>query len=122
MALAWLAVIKTTPLIMAFVAGVLRSKLDAADRILRHSDYENFYSSQAIEHPELNKRTPQTKAKVRSVILSMLKEVGILSSTQDPEIHRPVIPPDVYDSILADNKRWLAGFLVPDTEIATLSA
>ena len=121
--LAWLSVLKTTPFIMSFTADVLRAKLEASDRILRRSDYENFFSSQAIEHPELNTRTPTTKAKLRAVLLAMLRDVGILVPTgKEDSIQRPVIPSDVYDSILADNKRWLAGFLVPDSEIATLSA
>jgi hypothetical protein len=120
-ALAWLAVFKTTPFILAFTADVLRHKLDASDPVLRPSDYENFFASQAIAHPALQQRTPQTKVKIRSVLFSMLREVGILVPlAEDEAIQRPPLPEEVRSCILQDNPRWLAGFLVSDAELCIM--
>jgi hypothetical protein len=120
-ALTWLAVLKTTPLMLAFAAGVLRHKLDAGDPVLRPSDYENFFANHAIAHPALQQCTPKTKVKIRSVLFSMLREVGILIPLEkDETIRRPPLPEEVRASILQDNPRWLAGFLVSDAELCTL--
>jgi len=120
-ALAWLAVIKTTPFIFAFTADVLRDKLDAADLVLRPSDYENFFASQAIAHPALQQSTQQTKIKIRSVLFSMLREVGILVPlVKEEAVQRPPLPEEVRASIVEDNPRWLAGFLVSDAELCTV--
>lgn len=120
-ALAWLAVLKTTPFILAFTVDVLRHKVDTADPILRPSDYENFFASQAIAHPELQQRTPQTRVKIRSVLFSMLREVGILVPFgKEKAIRSPPLPEEVRASILQENPRWLAGFLVSDAELCTL--
>ena len=120
-ALAWLAVLKTTPFVLAFTADILRQKLDAADPVLRPSDYENFFASQAIAHPALQQRTPQTKVKIRSVLFSMLREVGILLSLgKEDTVQRPPLPEEVRTSLLEENPRWLAGFLVSDAELCTL--
>jgi len=35
-------------------------------------------------------------------------------------IEKPILSPDVLAAILADDRRWLAGFLAPDAEIAAL--
>ena len=120
-ALAWLAVLKTTPFILAFTANVLRDKLDASDPVLRPSDYEHFFASQAIAHPALQQRTPQTKVKIRSVLFSMLREVGILVPLAKEEaVQRPPLPEEVRNGIVKDNPRWLAGFLVSDAELCTM--
>jgi len=120
-ALAWLAVLKTTPFILAFTANVLRDKLNASDPVLRPSDYENFFASQAIAHPALQQRTPQTKVKIRSVLFSMLRDVGILVPLAKEEaVQRPPLPEEVRTCILKDNPLWLAGFLVSDAELCTM--
>jgi hypothetical protein len=120
-ALAWLAVLKTTPFILAFTTDVLRHKLDAADPVLRPSDYENFFANQAIAHPVLQQATPQTKLKIRSISLGMLQEVGILvRHGKEDAVQRPPLPEEVRTSILEENPRWLAGFMVSDAELCTL--
>jgi hypothetical protein len=119
--LCWLALLKTTPFVLAFAADVLRQKLDSGDPILRRSDYENFFSSQIILHSRLGTLTASTQAKIRSVLLSMLRDTGILvPAGRENLIQRPVLSPEVLRTILAEDPRWLAGFLVPDTELASL--
>ena len=117
--LAWLSVLKTTPLAFAFASDFLRQKLEGGDRCLRLSDYEDFFLSQSSLHPFLSALSASTKAKMRSVLLSMLRETGLLHrSGRENHLQRAVIPPEVHGAIVADDPRWLAGFLVPDQEIA----
>ena len=122
MAMAWLAVCKYSAFIFDFAAQVLRAKLELLDPVLRPADYEAFVTDHSPEHPELDQLFPSTKTKIRTVLMTMLREVNILVlDRQGLLIQRPLLPPDVLAAILADNRRWLAGFLVPDDEIITLT-
>ena len=120
-ALAWLAVLKHIPFAFDFAAEVLRDKLAAHDSVLRHSDYEGYLEAKSLAHPELGKLTASSKEKIRQVLLSMLTEAGLLAKGRgERRIHRPVLSPAVLQAVTEDDPRWLAGFLVPDTEIAGL--
>jgi hypothetical protein len=117
--LSWLSVLKTVPFAFAFASGFLRQKLEGGDPCLRLSDYEDFFLSQSSLHPFLAALSSSTKVKMRSVLLNMLRQTGILHrSGREDFLQRPVIPPEVHGVIFADDPRWLAGFLVPDQEIA----
>lgn len=120
-AIAWLSVLKHSAFVFDFVNEVLRSKLENHDAVLRHSDYENFFHSKSVSHPELAALKPATQTKINRVLKTMLREAGIMGqSGKDDSLCRPLLLPEILDAILADNRRWLAGFLVPDNEIATL--
>lgn len=117
-AIAWLAALKASRYIHAFAAETLRGKLSSLDPVLRASDYERFFENQSAMHPAVLALTPSSRAKVRTVLLTMLREAGIgLRAGRDLLIQRPVLPPSVYSAVLADSVDWLAGFLVPDSEI-----
>jgi hypothetical protein len=118
-AMAWLAACKHIPLVFDFAAQVLREKLAAHDPVLRLSDYEGFLDHQSASHPELAALAATSKSKIRQVLRLMLIEVGLLvDGTALGTIQRPVLSPAVMQAITSDNLRWLAGFLVPDPEIA----
>lgn len=120
-AMAWLAVLKRSAFVFAFSSEVLRQKIGDFDPVLRPSDYENFFIAQSISHPEVDKLTTNTKVKIRRVMKTMLREVGILTTTSNQErIRQPLIPSEAQKAIIADEPLWLAGFLVPDEEIAAL--
>ncbi len=120
-AIAWLSMLKSSGFVFDFTSEVLRSKLEALDPVLRPSDYETFCTVKSAAHPELLAIKPATQAKVRRVLLTMLREAGILAkSPNDNRLMRPVIPHDALNAIIADDRRWLAGFLVPDTEISSI--
>ena len=121
-AIAWLSVLKHSPFIFALARDALRLKLATHDSTLRPSDYERFFDGEAAAHPELAALTASTRAKIRQVTLRMLREAGILPpSARDFTLQRPIIPGVALSAILDDDPRWLAGFLVPDEEIETLS-
>ena len=120
-AIAWLSVLKHSPFVRVFAGETLRAKLEHMDPRLRPSDYEAFFEAEAIAHPELIALAVSTRVKIRLVLNRMLEEAGILAETGEKrDLVRPIIPPDVLDAILTDDPRWLAGFLVPDTEIRSL--
>lgn len=122
MAMAWLAACKYSAFLFDFAAQVLRTKLDLLDPVLRPSDYEAFVTDQSPQHPELDQLSPSTKTKIRTVLITMLREVRILVPDRPGLlIQRPFIPANVLAAILADNRRWLAGFLMPDAEIMALT-
>jgi hypothetical protein len=117
-AIAWLAALKASSYIHAFASEVLRGKLSSLDPVLRASDYEAFFGNQSAIHPELLALTPSSRTKVRTVLLTMLREAGIGERTaRELRIQRPIVLPSVYAAIVADSPHWLAGFLVPDGEI-----
>lgn len=122
MAMAWLSACKYSAFIFDFAAEVLRAKLDLLDPVLRPSDYEAFVTARSLAHPELAELSPSTQTKIRTVLMTMLREVKILTpDRQNFMIEKPILSPDVQTAILADDRRWLAGFLVSDAEMITLT-
>ena len=120
-AMAWLAALKHIRFAFEFAAEVLREKLATHDAVLRPSDYETYVDNQSVSHPELIQLAASSKGKIRQVLLLMLAEVGLLGpGTSLGTLQRPVLSPAVLNAITADSPHWLAGFLVPDTEIGCL--
>jgi hypothetical protein len=120
-AIAWLSVLKHSIFVFNFAAEVLRGKIEDMDPVIRPSDYENFVAAQMGAHPEVARLSTNTKEKIRRVTKTMLREAGILGDRNGPlTLRRPILPPDVVTAIVSDNRKWLAGFLVPDAEILGL--
>lgn len=117
-AITWLSMLKSSAFVFDFAAEVGRAKLEVLDPVLRPSDYETFYTVKGASHPELLTLAPTTQAKIKHVLLAMMREAGLLfPSPNGNTLCRPVIPHDVQDAIIAEDRQWLAGFLVPDNEI-----
>jgi hypothetical protein len=117
-AIAWLAACKHIRFAFEFAVEVLRDKLAAHDPVLRHSDYEAYVETKGLAHPELARLTASSKSKIRQVLLRMLSEAGLLAAGAAlGSIKRPALSPPVLRVITADSPHWLAGFLVPNTEI-----
>jgi BrxA len=120
-AMAWLAAQKHCSFIFEFAAEVLREKLSTHDPILRQSDYETYVESKSVGHPELAQLASVSKNKIRQVLLRMLAEAGLMSAGAAlGKIQRPTLSEDALRSIINDSRRWLAGFLIPDSEIGSL--
>lgn len=117
-AIAWLAALKSSRYIHAFASEVLRGKIASLDPVLRASDYEAFFENQSAIHPEILELTSSSRTKVRSTLLAMVRASGIgRLAGSELRIQRPIVPPATRSAIIADSRRWLAGFLVPDSEI-----
>lgn len=118
-AIAWLSACKHIPFAFEFAAELLRDKLVSHDPILRLSDYETYVETKALSHPELSRLAPSSRSKIKRVLLRMLSEAGLLASGEGiGTIQRPVLSPVVVDAVRYDDPMWLAGFLVPEEEVA----
>jgi hypothetical protein len=116
--LAWLAAVKHSAFLFEFPSEVMRAKLEFHDVVLRASDYERFISDKSPHHPELVELTESSSTKIRRVLLLMLREIGLLTAGSDlGTIQRAVIPPAVEKVIRSDDAKWLAAFLISDSEI-----
>ncbi len=120
-AMAWLSVIKRIKFIFDFASEVLRAKLELHDPVLRRSDYDAYFEAKSLIHNELQGLAASSRSKIRQVLLLMLVEAELLvPGTGLGTIRRNVLAPQVLDAIVADDPRWLAGFLLPDREIGVL--
>lgn len=118
--LLWVAVCRRYHFIHDFAVEVLREH-----HLLRRSqvtvgDYDNFYNSKALWHPELDALTPSTQTKLRQNLFRMLREAGLLSSqhTIQPALPSPYLAQLltqqgaeqllVFPATDLDLQRWLA--------------
>ena len=116
--IAWLAAVKHSAFLFAFPAELMRGKLTIHDPVLRSSDYQRFFSEKSMQHPGLSELTESSAAKIRRVLLLMLREMGLLTAGTDLGlIQRVAIPPAVETAIRSDDPKWLAAFLLSDSEI-----
>lgn len=119
--LTWLACVKHSGFLFAFAAELLRDKLEEQDAVLRRSDYESFFETKALSHPELRRLTESSQEKVRQVSTKMLRESGLLESGSGlGTISRPLLAPEIINAVAADDPVWLKAFLMTDSEIADL--
>lgn len=117
-AIAWLAACKRIRFVFDFAVEILRDKLAAHDSVLRPSDYEAYFDSKRLVYPELAQLTPASKSKIRQVLRRMLAEAGLLLPGDAwGTVQRPALSPAVIRVVTTDDPQWLAGFLVPDSEI-----
>lgn len=119
--LAWLAALKQSTFLFDFAAEVLREKLSGTDRLLRYSDYETFLDTHTLTHPELGELRESTRVKLRQMLMHMLAEASLIDGRGKMVfVQRPTMGSAVLDAIVADDARWLAGFLYTDHEVETL--
>ena len=118
---ALLAAFKLYAFLFDFSILCLRPKVVRLDLALRPSDYENFLAEVEPSHPELTTLALSSRAKLRQVSLRIFAEGGLLSETRNPTIVRPALPPAFVRCVLEDVPAYLAGFLVPDSDIKQLA-
>jgi hypothetical protein len=120
-AMAWLATQKHCRFAFEFAAEVLREKLATHDPVLRPSDYETYVESKSVAHSELVQLADVSKRKIRQVLLLMLAEAGLLGAGAAlGMIQRPTLSAAAFRAVVDDSRYWLAGFLIPDSEIRCL--
>ncbi len=78
-AMAWLAVLKRIQIAADLSREVLLEKLSSLDPVLRRSDMAAFYEERERDHPELAALAPSSQQKVRSALLQMLRDAGLLA-------------------------------------------
>lgn len=116
-AMAWLAVLKRIEIAADLTREVLMGKLSSLDPVLRRSDMAAFYEDCERDHPELTALAPSSQQKVRSALLQMLRDAGLLSGKAGKggtlgTVQRPLLSPQVQELVASDDPALLAGFLL----------
>ena len=116
-AMAWLAVLKHIRIAADLTHQVLMGKLSGLDPVLRRSDMAAFYEDCERDHPELAALAPSSQQKVRSALLQMLRDAGLLAGKAGKggtlgTVQRPFLSPQVQEVVAGDDPALLAGFLL----------
>jgi hypothetical protein len=116
-AMAWLAVLKRIEIAADLTREVLLDKLSSLDPVLRRSDMAAFFEGCEREHPELAALAPSSQQKVRSALLQMLRDAGLLAGKAGKggtlgSVQRPLVSPQVQALLEDDDPALLAGFLL----------
>jgi hypothetical protein len=116
-AMAWLAVLKRIQIAADLTRQVLVNKLSSQDPVLRRSDMAAFYEDCERDHPELAALAPSSQQKVRSALLQMLRDAGLLVGKAGQggtlgTVQRPLLSPQVQELVASDDPALLAGFLL----------
>ena len=114
--MAWLAVLKRIQIAADLPREILLEKLSSLDPVLRRSDMAAFYEDRERDHPELAALAPSSQQKVRSALLQMLREAGLLVGKSGKSgtlgtVQRPFLSPQVQELVASDDPALLAGFL-----------
>jgi hypothetical protein len=116
-AMAWLAVLKRIEIAADLAREVLAGKLSSQDPELRRSDMAAFFEDCERAHPELAALAPSSQQKVRSALLQMLRDAGLLVGKAGKggtlgTVQRPLLSPQVQELVTSDDPALLAGFLL----------
>jgi hypothetical protein len=116
-AMAWLAVLKRIQIAADLSREVLLEKLSSLDPVLRRSDMAAFYEDREREHPELAALATSSQQKVRSALLQMLRDAGLLAGKAGKggtlgTVQRPLLSPQVKEVVISDDPALLVGFLL----------
>jgi len=116
-AMAWLAVLKRIQIAADLSRDVLLEKLSSLDPVLRRSDMAAFYEDRERDHPELGALAPSSQQKVRSALLQMLRDAGLLAGKAGKggtlgTVQRPLLSPQVQELVASDDPALLVGFLL----------
>lgn len=115
-----LAICKTYRFIFDFIVEVLRDKALVYDFEIRNSDYNSFINRKLFDHPELEKLTESSKAKIKTVLFRILSEVGLIDNAKSRVIQPVLLSNELEKVVVNDNPELLKIFLKPDREIAQL--
>ena len=115
-AMAWLAVLKRIQIAADLSRQLLLGKLSGLDPVLRRSDMAAFYEDCERDHPELAALAPSSQQKVRSALLQMLRDAGLLAGKAGKggtlgTVQRPLLSTQVQELLASDNPALLVGFL-----------
>jgi hypothetical protein len=116
-AMAWLAVLKRIQIAADLTREVLLVKLSSLDTVLRRSDMTAFYENCEREHPELAALAASSQQKVRSALLQMLRDAGLLVGKPGKggtlgSVQRPLVSTQVQAVLEEDDPSLLVGFLL----------
>lgn len=115
-----LSLIKLYEFLYDFIIEVLRYKYMLYDRNLTEIDYNKFFNSKSIEHTELELITEATTKKIKQVVFKLLEQVGLISTTKNGIILKPILSNEVINTIIIEDPSYLNAFLLSNEEIKSL--
>lgn len=115
-----LSLVNTYDYLKDFIVEVVRNKYLMFDRVLTETDYNRFFNSKCLSHPELNTITELTASKVKQVIFKLLAQMGIITHPKKGIILKPILSKEVLDVIAKEDPLCLASFLYSNEEINIL--
>lgn len=113
-----LAICKTHKFIYEFISDEVRNCLYGLKEKVTHADFNSFFNDKKYIHPELEKISDKSVAKVRQVTFRILEQLGIIESAKSGIIKKPFLPKNVESVIVKDSPRWLAIYLYTNDEIS----
>ncbi len=115
-----LAICKAHAFIYDFITENVRECFYNMQEKVTHASFNEFYNEKKYEHPELEKVTEQTVAKMRQVIFRILEQTGLIESVANGEIRRPYLTEELEKLIVKDDAKWLSIYLYSNIEITNL--
>jgi hypothetical protein len=128
LAMAWLGVLKRIQITLELTREVLAAKLSSHDPVLRRSDMASFYDGCERQHPELAALSPSSQQKIRSALLKMLRDAGLLAGKAGKSgslgtVQHPSLSLQAQQLVLEDDPALFRGFLLtPPRNPATTAA
>jgi len=120
-ALLFIALCRHYAFIHEFVLSVLRPKALALDFQIMPADFSGFLYRESHTHPEIQRLTDKSTAKIRQVIYRMLAETGLVASTKDLRL-TPLLPSRALARLIADtDPKQLRFLLLTDNDIRNLT-
>ncbi|MCX7883568.1 MAG: DUF1819 family protein [Caloramator sp.] len=93
-------IMKTSRIFYEFMNEVIREKLDYNCLILEKKDINEFFTHKAEQSEIVLNWTEKTTAKLKQVILKILKEAGMLEDIKTGKINRLIIPQELKDYLI----------------------
>lgn len=113
--LLWVAACRRYTFIREFATEVVREHHLSLRRELSFGDYDNFYNSKALWHPELDELALSTQQKLRQNLFRMLREADLIS--EQHVIQTALLSPHLVELLLRRGVDDLMVFPVSDSEI-----
>lgn len=119
--LSFVSCLKAYRLIYEFVLEVIREKYFMFDYSIEPSDYTSFIESKEVSSPKLSAISETTSYKLKQVLFLMLADVGLIESTKNHYITKPMLSDAVIMILLSDSPKLLSALLMNNDDIAYYS-
>lgn len=98
-------IMKTSRLFYEFMNEVIREKFNCNDLILEKRDINEFFTHKAEQSEIVANWSEDTIAKLKQVILKILKESGILEDTKIGKLNRLIISAELKNYLIKNGDR-----------------
>ena len=116
-----LAICKVYRFIYDFINEYVRDAYFNQYEKVPKTAFNEFFNEKKYEHPELEKVTDKTIAKMRQVIFRILEQTELIESAENGIIQRPYLRNTVEQVVLKDNPALLSVFMYSNSEIDNLT-